>query len=69
MDYLEPKLPHFNRTKSADNVPGQKLDLQKQKTKDSLLANDFNWIVEPKIDKNDQLYGGLALGKFKQVEK
>ena len=69
MDYLEPKLPNFSRTKSADNVPGQKFDLQKQMTKDSLLENDFNWIIEPKIDKNHQLYGGLALGRFKQVEK
>jgi hypothetical protein len=33
------------------------------------LANDFNWIIEPKINKNHELYGGLALGSFKLVEK
>ncbi len=69
MDYLTPKLPHMHRIKSADNVPGQKFDLEKQMTKESLLANDFNWIIEPKIDDKHQLYGGLALGRFKQVEK
>jgi hypothetical protein len=34
-----------------------------------LLANDFTWIIEPKINKNNQLYGGLALGSLKLIEK
>ena len=28
-----PKLPSFNRTKSADNLPGLKFELQRQMTK------------------------------------
>ena len=47
-----PKLPGFNRTKSADNLPGLKFELQRQMTKQSLMANDFNWIIQPKLNKN-----------------
>lgn len=69
MTELTPKLPGFNRTKSADNVPGQKFQLQRQMTKESLMANDFNWIIEPRLNKNGELFGGLALGWLKMVEK
>jgi hypothetical protein len=33
MECLTPKLPNFSRIKSADNVPGQKIDLERQLTK------------------------------------
>ncbi len=64
-----PKLPGFNRTKSADNLPEMKSELIRQMTKESLMANDFNWIIEPRVNKNGQLFGGLALGWLRMVEK
>jgi len=69
MTEFDSKLPSFNRVRSADNVPAQKIDLQKQMTKESLMANDFTWIIEPRLNKNGELFGGLALGWLKMAEK
>jgi hypothetical protein len=66
---LNPELPSFDRTKSVDSLSRHNFEMEKQRIKESLLANDFNWIISPQINKNGMLYGGLALGNFKKVEK
>lgn len=69
MTELDEKLPGLNSIRSAENVTEQKFDLMRQMTKESLLASDFDWIIEPKLNKNGEISGGLALGCLRNFEK